>query len=166
MMRPSAKLAPVLLLVLVVSIAAVDSLNPSTVLPALVYALGRHARRDVALFVTGVFTVSTAGGLVLVFGPGRELLRAISSPSRHTVRLVEAGAGGLLVLVAAALWLTRAQMARRMSQERRGPGNSAFLLGAAIMATELPTAVPYFGALIAVTEGAHRASASFGLVLL
>src|SRR2546429_9624305 len=93
-MRPSAKLAPVLLLVLVVSIAAVDSLNPSTVLPALVYALGRHARRDVALFVSGVFTVSTVGGLPLVFGPGRELLRAISSPSRHTVRLGEASAGG------------------------------------------------------------------------
>jgi cytochrome c biogenesis protein CcdA len=156
----------VLLLVLVVSIAAVDSLNPSTVLPAALYALGSNARRDVALFTAGVFGVSTAGGLVLVFGPGREVLRAISTPSKHTVRLVEGGAGGLLIVVALVLWLTRDRVARRLSQTKVERGRSAFLLGAGIMAAELPTAIPYLGALIAITEGARHAWQSFALVFI
>ena len=68
--RCNAKLSrKVLLLGLVIAVAVVDALNPSTVLPALLYALGRHARRDVAAFTAGVFAVSTLGGLVLVFGP-------------------------------------------------------------------------------------------------
>jgi cytochrome c biogenesis protein CcdA len=156
----------VFLLVLVVSVAAVDALNPSTVLPALLYALTAHARRDVALFTAGVFTVSTVGGLALVFGPGRGLLRAVSHPSKHTVDLVEAAAGVLLVLVAGFLWLTRAEVARRLARERVRTGNSALFVGAAIMATELPTALPYFGTLVAITEGAHGAWTAFALVML
>jgi cytochrome c biogenesis protein CcdA len=155
-----------LLLALVVSIAAVDSINPSTVLPALLYALGPNGRRDVALFAAGVFSVSTAGGLVLVFGPGREILRAISTPSKHTVRLVEAGAGVLLLIVAIVLWLSRDRIARRLAKQTLDRGRSAFLLGAGIMAAELPTAVPYFGALIAITEGEKHALASVGLVVV
>ena len=82
------------------------------------------------------------------------------------MRLVEAGAGALLVLLAIVLWLVRARMTRRLADGRVSTGRSAFLLGAGIMATELPTAVPYFGALVAITEGAHRASWSFVLVIL
>ena len=155
-----------LLLVLVVSIAAADSINPSTVLPSLLYALGPSGRRDVALFAAGVFTVSTAGGLVLVFGPGRQILRSISAPSKHTVRLVEAGAGVLLVIVAIVLWLTRDRIARRLARQTLDRGRSAFLLGVGLMAAELPTAVPYFGALIAITEGEKHAFASVGLVVV
>ena len=58
------------LLTLVVSVAAADSINPSTVGPALYFAVRSHAKRDVALFTAGVFTVSTVGGLVVVLGPG------------------------------------------------------------------------------------------------
>lgn len=155
-----------LLLGLVIAVAVVDALNPSTVLPALLYALGRHARRDVAAFTAGVFVVSTLGGLVLVFGPGRALLHVVSHPSHRTVRLIEAAVGVLLIVIAAILWRTRARVARSLAQDRRKAGNSAFLIGAGIMAAELPTALPYFGALIAVTEGAHSALASLGYVLL
>ena len=86
---------------LVVSIAAVDSLNPSTLLPALLYALGRNGRRDVAAFTAGVFAVSTAGGLVLVFGPGRALLalRLAAAPARAAPAR---GRGRVVFLVAAA----------------------------------------------------------------
>ena len=154
-----------LLLGLVIAVAVVDALNPSTVLPALLYALGRHARRDVAGFTAGVFAVSTLGGLALVFGPGRALLHLVSHPSHQTVRLIEAAAGVLLMVVAAVLWVTRARVAASLAKDRRKAGNSAFLIGAGIMAAELPTALPYFGALIAVTEGANSAVGSLVLVL-
>lgn len=154
-----------LLLALVVSIAAVDALNPSTVLPALLYALARDGRRDVAAFTAGVFAVSTAGGLVLVFGPGRALLHFVSHPRPFVQHLVEAAAGAVFLAAALTLWLTRKLIARRLAEQRPRKSGSAFLLGAGIMATELPTAFPYFGALIAVSEAAHGAPADVGLVL-
>lgn len=154
-----------LLIALVVSIAAVDSLNPSTVFPALLYALGRNGRRDVAAFTAGVFAVSTAGGLVLVFGPGRALLAVVSHPRPHVVHLIEAAAGVLILIAAVVLWLVRARVARRLAEQRPRTGGSALVLGAGIMATELPTAFPYFGALVAVSEGAHSTSADIALVL-
>ena len=154
-----------LLLVLVATIAAIDALNPSTVLPGLLYALGRMGRRDVAAFTTGVFAVSTAGGLVLVFGPGQALLAVVSHPRPRVQHLVEAAAGLLFLAAAVVLWLTRARFARRLAEQRPRLRGSALLLGAGIMATELPTAFPYFAALVAVTEGTRSTIASIGLVL-
>jgi cytochrome c biogenesis protein CcdA len=156
----------VLLVALVISIAAVDSLNPSTVFPALLYALGSHGRRDVASFTAGVFTVSTAGGLVLVFGPGRALLAVVSHPRPHVVHLIEIAAGVLILIAAVVLWLARARVTRRLTEQRPRTGGSALLLSAGIMATELPTAFPYFGALVAISEGAHSTAADVALVLL
>lgn len=154
-----------LLLVLVATIAAIDALNPSTVLPGLLYALGRMGRRDVAAFTAGVFAVSTAGGLVLVFGPGQALLAVVSHPRPHVQHLVEAAAGVLFLAAAVLLWLTRARFARRLAEQRPRMRGSALLLGAGIMATELPTAFPYFAALVAVTEGTRNTTAAVGLVL-
>ena len=163
----SDKLAPVLLLVaLVASVGFVDSINPSTVVPALLYALGDHARRDVAEFTAGVFATSTLGGLLLVFGPGQALLAIVSHPRPRVVHAIEAGAGLLLIAVALFLWLTRARVGQRLAQHRVRRRNRAFVLGVAIMATELPTAVPYFGALVAVVEGAHSDVGRLLLVLL
>jgi cytochrome c biogenesis protein CcdA len=163
----SAKLAPMLLLVaLVVSIGAVDSLNPSTVIPALLYALGAQGRRDVAAFTGGVFATSTVGGLVLVFGPGQALLAIVSHPHPRLVHAVEIGAGIVLVAVAVFLWLKREEVARKLSQQRVRGERGALLLGVAIMATELPTALPYFGALVAIVEGAHSNLVRLLLVLL
>lgn len=141
-----------LLLALVVSIALVDSLNPSTVGPALLYAIGSNPKRDVAAFALGVFVTSTVGGVVLVVGPGRALLSLASRPSPHTVHLIEVGSGALLLLCAAALWLLRGRIDRQTASkwERRRP--SAFAVGAGIILVEYPTAIPYFGALAAIVE--------------
>jgi cytochrome c biogenesis protein CcdA len=155
-----------LLVALVVSVGAVDSLNPSTVIPALLYALGVQARRDVAAFSAGVFATSTIGGLLLVFGPGQALLAIVSHPRPRVVHAVEAGAGVLLVAVAVFLWLKRADVARKLAQEHARGHRGALVLGVAIMATELPTALPYFGALLAIVEGAHSNVVRLLLVLL
>jgi cytochrome c biogenesis protein CcdA len=155
----------VTLLLVVLGVAALDSLNPSTLGPALVLALGPHARRDVAAFTAGVFAVSAAGGLVLVFGPGRALLARIAKPGPHTQHLVEIALGAALLVAAIVLWVLRARLTRRLARSGDVAGRSAFLLGAGIMAVELPTAFPYFAGLVAVVEARRGVTTDVLLVL-
>lgn len=154
------------LVALVASIAAADSLNPSTLGPALLFALGARARRDVAAFTTGVFGVSTAGGLVLALGPGRGLLHVLSKPKPHTVHLIELTAGAAVLAVATGLWLTRRRVAARLARANQRTGRSALLLGAGIMAVELPTAFPYFAAVAAIVESRHGLATELALLLV
>ena len=50
---------------LVVSIGLADSLNPSTIAPALYFASGERARARVFEFTAAVFLVFLAGGTVI-----------------------------------------------------------------------------------------------------
>jgi cytochrome c biogenesis protein CcdA len=154
------------LIALVVSIGAADALNPSTLAPALFFAVGPHGRRDVAGFALGVFAVSLAGGLALTFGPGQALLTRVSKPSPHTVHLIELIAGAAALPAAAVLWHARAHFAARLARSSQTGERSALLLGAGIMAVELPTAVPYFAAIAAIVESGHRDSTQIFLLLL
>jgi cytochrome c biogenesis protein CcdA len=136
-------------LLLVASIALVDSLNPTTVGPALVLATGKHPARALAGFTLGVFAVSFAGGLLLTFGPGEFLLSLVPHPGHDARSIVELGGGALLVAIGAGLIFHGARIAER-SRARRPGGRSALVLGAGIMALELPTALPYFAAIAAI----------------
>lgn len=150
---------------LVASVALLDSLNPSTVVPALYLAGREHARRRVAGFALGVFVVSTAGGMALLFGPGRNLLARIAQPSAHIRHVIELATGVVFVVLAVVLCVERARVRRLFSGEQRREGRS-FLLGAGIMAVELPTAFPYFVGILATLEGVHGASRQVTLVAL
>src|ERR1700730_1629716 len=151
---------------LVASIGAADALNPSTLAPALFFAVGPHGRRVVAGFALGVFAVSLAGGLALTFGPGQALLTRVSKPSPHTVHLIELVAGAALLPAAALLWHARARVAARLARSSQTGERSAWLLGAGIMAVELPTAVPYFAAIAAIVESGHSDTTQILLLLL
>jgi cytochrome c biogenesis protein CcdA len=140
----------VALLLLVASIALADSLNPSTIGPALLLAARDRPRAALAGFTFGVFAVSLAAGAVLTFGPGQFLLSLVPHPDRDTTRLIELVGGLVLVLLGAGLWLGRHKLAER-SSARRPSGRSAIALGAGIMAIEIPTALPYFAAIVAIT---------------
>jgi len=154
------------LLALVVSIAAADSLNPSTLAPALYFAIGSHGRRDVATFALGVFVVSFAGGLALTFGPGQALLTRVTKPSPHTVHVVELVAGVAALPAAAVLWGVRARVAARLADGKQPSSRSAWLVGAGIMAVELPTAVPYLVAIAAIVASGHSDMTQIVLVLI
>ena len=52
-----------------------DSLNPTTIAPALYLASGEHARTRVLEFTLAVFGVYLIGGLIIALGPGGLLLR-------------------------------------------------------------------------------------------
>jgi cytochrome c biogenesis protein CcdA len=136
------------LILLVASIAFADSINPSTVVPALWMA--GTPRAHLKSFALGVFAMYLAGGLVLVLGPGPALiaaLRHLQGGVEHSVELI---AGVAVLAIACGLWRSRAKQATVRLPQPGATRRSAFLLGAGIMAVELPTAFMYFGAISAV----------------
>jgi cytochrome c biogenesis protein CcdA len=154
------------LVVFVVSVSLVDSLNPSTIAPALYLATGREGQLGVAGFVAGVFVVSTSGGLSLTLGPGQVLLASVPHPGRHVTHLIELILGGAVLLLAVALWTIRERVARKVVGAEERNARNSFLLGAGIMAVELPTALPYFAVIAAVIAGGGNVVTQIVLVLL
>lgn len=137
------------LLGLMISIGLVDSLNPSTIAPALYLAATDHPRRRVAEFTAAVFVVYLAGGVLIAVGPG-QLIRSVLPHGHYTLRHIgEIVAGVILLVGAIVVWLSRERMARRGLPQPRGR-KSSIVLGATITALELPTAFPYFAAIAAV----------------
>jgi cytochrome c biogenesis protein CcdA len=140
------------LLGVVISIGIADSLNPSTIAPALYLACSeRSPQRRVARFTAGVFTVYLVGGLIITLGPGELLLSLVPHPGRHLRYLLETLAGVAMLSAAAFLWGYRDRLGQRevRFEERAGKRSSA-MLGAMITAVELPTAFPYFAAIAAI----------------
>jgi cytochrome c biogenesis protein CcdA len=140
------------LLVLMISIGLADSINPSTIAPALYLASGKRPLANVAQFTLGVFGVYLAGGCLIALGPGALIRDGISDVKvAQTVRYTGELIAGVLLLAAAALvWRRRDRMvARGMPGTNPGRRSSA-LLGGTITAIELPTAFPYFAAIAAV----------------
>src|SRR5450755_2295257 len=109
----------------VVSVAVADSLNPSTVGPALYLATVRQRVLRVTQFTIGVFTVDLAAGLVLTIGPGRLLIGLVPHPQRTVRHVIELVAGVILLVAAVALWRGRRSLARRELPMRSGGGGSA-----------------------------------------
>ena len=144
------------LTLLVASVALADSINPSTLVPAL-YLAGAPRGRGLATYTLGVFLVYLAGGLVLVLGPGPALIHALHNAGPRFEHGVEAAAGVVALVIAVAR--ARSRPAESEPRPRRFTSRgAAFALGAGISAVELPTAFLYFGAVSAIL-GAHDPSA-------
>ncbi len=151
------------LTLLVVSVALADSINPSTIVPSLWLAAAQSAG-VLAAFTLGAFAVYLAGGVVLVLGPGAALmsfLHHLHGPLEHGL---QAAGGVVVLLIAVVLWQSRSSPVRERRPPRSQTRQSAFALGAGIMAVELPTAFMYFGAISAVL--AARLSVTADLLLL
>jgi len=154
------------LVALVLSIGVADSVNPSTVAPALYLATRSGAERRILAFTAGVFAVYTGGGIILALGPGQAAIAALPRPDEDTVHEIELGGGVVLLLLAAALWFARARLARRVERQPQWGQRSSFLVGAAIMAFELPTAFPYFAAIAAIVGSNRSLPVQIGLIVL
>jgi cytochrome c biogenesis protein CcdA len=136
---------------LMISIGFADSLNPTTIAPALYLATdGNHARSQVAQFTGAVFAVYFLGGLIIALGPGELLLALVPKPGRHLGFVLEIVAGGAMLMAAAFLWGYRQHLSKRDPPDIKADGRSSAILGATITAVELPTAFPYFAAIAAV----------------
>jgi cytochrome c biogenesis protein CcdA len=138
------------LTIVVASIGLADSLNPTTIAPALYLATGDHPRKQVAEFTVGVFLVYLIGGLIIDFGPGHLLLALVPHPHRRITYILEIVAGVALLTGSAFVWGYRDRLATRTMPRPKATGRSSALLGATITAVELPTAFPYFAAIAAI----------------
>jgi cytochrome c biogenesis protein CcdA len=149
-----------------ISVGLADSLNPSTVGPALYIATGRQRVWRVTQFTAGVFGVSFVGGLVLTIGPGRLLLGLVPHPQGTVRHVLELVAGVVLLIIAAAIFSGRRSLARRELPGRGGGGSSAFVAGASIAAIELPTAAPYFAVIAGIVASSASVPRQVGLLVL
>jgi cytochrome c biogenesis protein CcdA len=154
------------LIALVISIGLADSLNPTTIAPALYLAAGKRAREEVAEFTFGVFAVYLIGGLAIALGPGQLVLSLVPHPDKEDRYILEIIAGAAMLAAAAFLWGYRDRLAQRKMPAARAQGRSSVVLGAVITAVELPTAFPYFTAIAAIVgSGLGIANQAILLVL-
>ena len=156
---------------LVASIAIADSINPSTLVPAL-WLAGAGEGRGLASYTLGVFAIYLAGGLVLVLGPGPALITALHHVGGSIEHGLEA-AGGIGALVfAVCIWRSgrpAPDATGGAPEVSRAPHHSpapAFALGAGIMLIELPTAFMYFGAISAILAGHASPPGRIALLLV
>jgi cytochrome c biogenesis protein CcdA len=135
---------------IVISIGLADSLNPTTIAPALYLATGERARGRVAEFTAAVFAVYFLGGAAVAVGAGQLIRPLLPHPRHHVAHIVEIAVGMAMIAGAALLWRHRKALARRDPPDFKPEGKSSWVLGASITAVELPTAFPYFAAIAAI----------------
>ena len=145
------------LLGVVISIGLVDSLNPSTIGPALYLAGGESPRRRVLGFTAGTFGVTLLGGLILTLGPGHAIISLVPHPDATARYILETIAGAALLAAGMLLWRRRGGIQQRAQTSEGGPGRftaraeqNPVAVGATIAGIELPTAFPYFAAIAAI----------------
>jgi cytochrome c biogenesis protein CcdA len=147
-------------------VALADSLNPSTIAPAVLLAAGRTPLRTLGGFIVGVSAVNFAAGVLVVLGPGRVLVGLVPHPEERTRHILELCVGVALVAAAFFLWLLRRGVARVVAASEKQIDRSSFLVGSGIMAVELPTAFPYFAALAVIVASGKALPVQVGLTLL
>jgi cytochrome c biogenesis protein CcdA len=135
---------------IVMSIGLADSLNPSTIAPALYLATGERARGRVAEFTAAVFAVYFLGGAAIAVGAGQLIKPLLPHPRHHIANVVEIAVGAAMIAAAAMLWRHRERLSLRDPPDFDPQGRSSWVLGASITAVELPTAFPYFAAIAAI----------------
>jgi cytochrome c biogenesis protein CcdA len=151
---------------LVVSIGLADSLNPSTVGPALYLAAGERPRRHVVEFTAGFGAVFFVAGAVLTLGPGQALLALVPHPG-PTVRYIAETVAGVAMLVAAVvLARNRGRLGHREAGESPRRRASPLVLGLTLGVIELPTAIPYIAVIVAIIAAGLDPGSELFLVAL
>lgn len=150
---------------IVAAIAVVDSLNPSTIIPAVYLAGARSAVRQILAFSAGVFLVMAVGGTAVMLGPGQVALAALPHPSPRVQDVAALVSGIVLMVVALVMWRRRARLAEASPPGLSSGGRSTFVAGIVLMLIEIPTAFPYFAA-IAIVVGAKSGSLATDIGLL
>lgn len=151
---------------IMITVGLADSLNPSTIAPALYLSAQPKGRNALAQFTAGVFIVYFGGGVLVALGPGELVLSLVPKPSIVVVHVLEVLAGVALLVVAALLWVHRDRLGRKQLPTFSSNGRASWLLGATITAVELPTAFPYFAALAVVVSAPIDIPRKLLLILL
>jgi cytochrome c biogenesis protein CcdA len=131
------------------ALALVDSINPSAIVVTL-YLLSRgRVPAQVVVYVAAIFLTYLTLGAMMMSGLDA-LLPSLRTTSESRVGFIVQGVIGLAMLLYAIRAPTTARSAPRVE-----PGASTYaalaLLGVTVTTMELPTAVPYMGAIALLT---------------
>jgi cytochrome c biogenesis protein CcdA len=153
------------LLPAIVGLAVVDSINPSALLATIALLLrGWPARPLVAVYVVAVLVTYLTIGMALTLGLGLTPSAVLESDAAYLAQ----GVLGAAMLAYAVLAPGRRE--RGPAQPRRLPAAgrpaAVFALGVAVTALELPTALPYLGAVGAITRAELAVAEWLPLLLL
>jgi cytochrome c biogenesis protein CcdA len=153
-------------LIIVLLLGLGDSLNPATLGPAMYLATVDHPRRALTEFLVGFVVVNVLAGVLILVGPGELLLALIPKPSPTVKHIIEVVAGVALIGISVGLWTGREALGRRKAPTFSAGKRSGVKLGAGIAAIELPTALPYFAALVVIVESGASLPGKLGLLLV
>lgn len=149
---------------LIAGMGLIDSLNPATIAVGVVLGTTERPLWRLAAYTAGIFAVYFLGGLVLTLGPSELIRTATQRPDSTAFDVVFLVAG--LVAVAFAVWVfLNRKKETKIPDVSMHPG-SALALGAGMTAVDLPTAFPYFAAIVAIIGEGLTAPAEIGALLL
>lgn len=146
------------------SLAMADSVNPVTIAVALYLASSGSSSSRLAGFAAGVFGAYAPGGVVLMLGPGELLDTPHASSGTRGFHAASIALGAGMLIAALILLRRRPRSARASSLLVRLDARSAFVLGAAVTAVDLPTAFPYLAAIAAIAASGATAGAQLALL--
>jgi len=144
-------MSPLLPVLAAISLLDSTSMLPIATLPLAAILGSRRPLLGAGGFLTGIFLVYIAAGLVLLLGVdalfarlGPSIARWYSAPNTLEL-LVQIAVGALMVAMAWRIGQGRQRRAAAPAPEAVSP-RAAFALGASLMLVGLPGALPYFGA--------------------
>jgi cytochrome c biogenesis protein CcdA len=140
------------LLPAIVGLAVVDSINPSALLATIVLLLrGKPARPLVAVYVAAILVTYFAIGLALTLGLGLTPQALVESDAAYLAQGVLGAALLAYAVLAPGRGRERGPAAGPRLPVVRRPA-AVFALGVGVTLLELPTALPYLGAVGAIAR--------------
>jgi cytochrome c biogenesis protein CcdA len=131
------------------ALALVDSINPSAIVVTLYLLSRERALGQILVYVAAIFLTYLTLGAMMMLGVDA-LLPSLTTTANSRLGFIVQGVIGIAMLLYAIRAPTTAKSARQVE-----PGASTYaalaLLGVTVTAMELPTAVPYFGAIALLT---------------
>ena len=138
------------MLVGLLALAVVDSINPSAIVVTLYLLSGGRGPAQIAVYVAAIFLTYLTLGVMMMSGIGA-VLPSLGTIGSSRLGIIVQGLVGLAMLVYAIRAPRTAKWAPPV--EPRSSSYAALaLVGVTVTTMELPTAVPYFGAIALLTS--------------
>jgi cytochrome c biogenesis protein CcdA len=147
----------------VLLLALVDSINPSAIVVTLLLlsTAGSRAHVQVPVYVGTFFTTYLLIGVLMVLGLGA-LLPSVSEEAGFVIQALI----GLVLLAYGLTGSRRPDSAPTAARPSAGSYAALVLLGVTVTVMELPTAVPYLGAIALISEAELSARAWVPLLVV
>lgn len=133
------------------ALALVDSINPSAIVVTLYLLSGGRGPAQIVVYVAAIFLTYLTLGVMMMLGIDA-LLPSLGTMGSSRFAFIAQGVIGLAMLLYAIRAPTTAKSAPRVEPSASSYAALA-LLGVTVTTMELPTAVPYFGAIALLTTG-------------